>query len=355
MPAPLRQSVALVIEGPEGVLLVRRPDDDESLPGVWGLPAASLRPGESELDAVRRAGRDKLGLEVLPLRALGAERGRVADARLGGGGGVRRARAAGLGRRHAVLRLALGRPGGADAGGTGGLALRAGAAARARSRLGGVSAPRPAILARGPWAADQIEARWLEETFDPPADVDRAADAAVHHLRERGSPAHDGLATRLAAWREEHDRLLLELQPSRWALRLVEGNACDSLTALCVVRSADGRWLAGRRADWVSSWAGRWALGAGGAVDLGESPARTLSRELEEEWRLEPDRLSVEALVALPNGLAMVVGLATVSDGAEPVPDEEHDEWAWLPADVERWPAEADELRRVGRLLAAAT
>ena len=78
MPAPLRQSVALVIEGPEGVLLVRRPDDDESLPGVWGLPAASLRPGESELDAVRRAGRDKLGLEVLPLRALGDERGRVA-------------------------------------------------------------------------------------------------------------------------------------------------------------------------------------------------------------------------------------------------------------------------------------
>ena len=217
-----------------------------------------------------------------------------------------------------------------------------------------MSATRSAILARGPWAADQIEARWLEETFDPPAEVDRAADAAVHHLRERGSPAHDGLATRLAAWREEDDRLLLELQPSRWALRLVESNACDSLTALCVVRSADGRWLAGRRADWVSTWAGRWALGAGGAVDVGESPARTLSRELEEEWRLEPDDLTVEALVALPNGLAMVVGLAIVSDGAEPVPDEEHDEWAWLPADVERWPAEADELRRVGRLLCAA-
>ena len=104
----------------------------------------------------------------------------------------------------------------------------------------------------------------------------------------------------------------------------------------------------------MSTWAGRWALGAGGAVDLGESPARTLRRELAEEWRLEPERLSVEALVSLPNGLAMVVGLATVAEDAQPVPDDEHDEWAWLPADVERWPTEADELRRVGRLLTAA-
>ena len=72
---PLKRSVSLVIEGPEGLLLVRRPGDDESLPGVWGLPAASLRPGEGEEDAVRRAGRDKLGVEVRPLRPLGDEAG----------------------------------------------------------------------------------------------------------------------------------------------------------------------------------------------------------------------------------------------------------------------------------------
>jgi ADP-ribose pyrophosphatase YjhB (NUDIX family) len=151
------------------------------------------------------------------------------------------------------------------------------------------------------------------------------------------------MATRLAGWREEQGRLLLDLQPMRWAVRLVEGNACDSLTALCVVRTEDGRWLAGRRAAWVSTWAGRWALGAGGAVDLGEGPAQTLSRELDEEWQLEPDSLSVEALLGLPNGVVMVVGLATVADAAEPVPDDEHDEWAWWPADVDAWPAEADE------------
>jgi 8-oxo-dGTP diphosphatase len=211
---------------------------------------------------------------------------------------------------------------------------------------------RPGILARGPWHADQVDARWLSEEFEPPGEVDRLADEAVHDLRERGSPAHDGMATRLAGWREESGRLVLELQPMRWAVRLVEGNACDSLTALCVVRTADGRWLAGRRAGWVSTWANRWALGAGGAVDLGESPAETLSRELQEEWQLEPDRLSVEALLGLPDGIAMLVGLATVANGCDPVPDAEHDEWAWWPADPGRWPAEADErLRMMARML----
>jgi 8-oxo-dGTP diphosphatase len=65
--------VSLVIERPEGLLLVRRPDDDEDLPGVWGLPAATLAEGESEEDAVRRAGRDKLGVEVRPLRPIGQD------------------------------------------------------------------------------------------------------------------------------------------------------------------------------------------------------------------------------------------------------------------------------------------
>ena len=157
--------------------------------------------------------------------------------------------------------------------------------------------PRPGLLARGPWRPDQVEAVWREDAYEPPAEVDRMADGAVEGLRERGSPAHDGMATRLVAWDAGDDHLRLELQPVRWALRLLD-DASDSLTALCVVRSEDGRWLAGRRAGWVSSWAGRWALGAGGAVDLGESPAETLTRELQEEWRLRPDDLSVEALVA---------------------------------------------------------
>jgi ADP-ribose pyrophosphatase YjhB (NUDIX family) len=75
---PLKRSVSLVIEGHGGVLLVRRPDDDESLPGHWGLPAASLHEGESEVEALRRAGREKLGVELELLGPIGedeAERG----------------------------------------------------------------------------------------------------------------------------------------------------------------------------------------------------------------------------------------------------------------------------------------
>jgi hypothetical protein len=63
----------VVIEGAEGLLLVRRPDDDEDLPGMWGLPAVSLAAGESEEEAVRRAGRDKLGVELQPLQRVGGE------------------------------------------------------------------------------------------------------------------------------------------------------------------------------------------------------------------------------------------------------------------------------------------
>jgi hypothetical protein len=55
------------------LLLVRRPDDDEDLPGVWGLPAVSLGAGESEEDAVRRAGREKLGVELEPVERVGRE------------------------------------------------------------------------------------------------------------------------------------------------------------------------------------------------------------------------------------------------------------------------------------------
>jgi ADP-ribose pyrophosphatase YjhB (NUDIX family) len=79
---PLKHSVSLVVEGPGGLLLVRRPQGDESLPGAWGLPAATLRPGEGEEDAVRRAGRDKLGVEVRPRRALGEAAGERREYRI---------------------------------------------------------------------------------------------------------------------------------------------------------------------------------------------------------------------------------------------------------------------------------
>jgi 8-oxo-dGTP diphosphatase len=124
------------------------------------------------------------------------------------------------------------------------------------------------------------------------------------------------------------------------------------MAGLCVTRSADGRWLAGRRASWLASWAGRWALGAGGAVDLGESPANTLVRELREEWSVTPERVRGEALIRLPQRLVMFVGQAWLPEGAEVQPDHEHDEFAWWPRDIDQWPTEAEDgLRRMARWL----
>ncbi|PZR66269.1 MAG: NUDIX hydrolase [Solirubrobacterales bacterium] len=209
------------------------------------------------------------------------------------------------------------------------------------------------MLALGPWSADQVQTTWLAQKFEPAGEIDRAADAAVAELRERGSPSHDGLSARLAGYESGPDRLSLELQPSRWSLRLVDDTA-DSLSVLCVARAADGRWLAGRRAAWLASWAGRWALGAGGSVEVGENPAHTLTRELAEEWSVSAERLDVVALARLPSTLVILVGVAWLPAGAEVVPDAEHDEFAWWPADVDRWPEEADEpLRRMATMLAA--
>lgn len=70
----MKESVAIAIrDGAGRLLIVRRADDDESLPGVWGLPGASLRGGESRLQAAARAARDKLGVEVRVGRHLGDE------------------------------------------------------------------------------------------------------------------------------------------------------------------------------------------------------------------------------------------------------------------------------------------
>jgi 8-oxo-dGTP diphosphatase len=203
----------------------------------------------------------------------------------------------------------------------------------------------PEILARGPWPLERVSAHWCEDAYVPPVEHTAAADEAIRELQARGSPSHDGVAGRLVDFTVRNGGIEIEMQPLRWALRLVPGDASASMAALCVTRSADGRWLAGRRAPWVSSWAGRWALGAGGAVDLGENPADTLVRELEEEWAVEPERARGEALLRLPHGLVMFVGQAWLAAGAEEAvrPDDEHDAYAWWPREIEDWPEEAGE------------
>ena len=67
----VKQSVSVAIrsvaaDGRERVVAVLRPEVfGDPLGGLWGLPAASLREGETPDDAVARVLRDKLGLETL--------------------------------------------------------------------------------------------------------------------------------------------------------------------------------------------------------------------------------------------------------------------------------------------------
>jgi 8-oxo-dGTP diphosphatase len=210
------------------------------------------------------------------------------------------------------------------------------------------------VLARGPWQPDDIQVTWSDAPYAAPQPAIDEADRVLASLRDRGSPSHDGLAARLSGFDVDDGRLRLECEPVRWALRLLPDGAAQSLSAVCVVRSADGRWLAGRRAAWLATWAERWALGAAGSVEVGENPAETLARELAEEWSVTPERMTVEALVKLPSGLVSLVGLAWLPDGTDVTPDAEHDEFAWWPADVESWPEHADApLRRLAALVSS--
>jgi 8-oxo-dGTP diphosphatase len=208
----------------------------------------------------------------------------------------------------------------------------------------------PGILARGPWPAEAVRTRWREDAYEPTAEKAALADEAIAALQDRGSPSHDGLAARMSGF-DDRDGLELELQPMRWSLRLGD-DALSSISVQCVVRDGDGRWLAGRRAPWVATWAGRWALGAGGAVEVGENPVETLTRELEEEWGLVPERAQTEALVCTPNRLVLLIGQVWVPAGAEVARDPEHDAHAWWDADPGRWSDDASPaLRHMAMLL----
>ena len=202
------------------------------------------------------------------------------------------------------------------------------------------------ILARGPWDPSDLDVTWRDDPFEPDETAIAQADTLLDELRERGSPSHDGLAAGLASWSVDGDTLKLELQPARWSLRLLAENAVG-ISSTCIVRDAEGRWLAGRRAAWLATWAGRWALGAAGAVEVDEHPAETMLRELQEEWSVAADRLQLEALVRLPTGSFLLIGQAWLADGAMVTPDSEHDTFAWWPEDPAAWPEEAHEPLRV--------
>jgi ADP-ribose pyrophosphatase YjhB (NUDIX family) len=74
MSLPVKRSVAVLIRNGDNFLSTRRADDDDELPGVWGLPAGSYRELETLEDLITRIGRDKLGVTLIPIRRLGRGR-----------------------------------------------------------------------------------------------------------------------------------------------------------------------------------------------------------------------------------------------------------------------------------------
>jgi hypothetical protein len=70
MPPRVKHSVAVVIWNGEEILAIRRPDDDDELPGIWGLPAGTCRDEETVHELIRRIGHDKLGVQLTPARKI---------------------------------------------------------------------------------------------------------------------------------------------------------------------------------------------------------------------------------------------------------------------------------------------
>jgi 8-oxo-dGTP pyrophosphatase MutT (NUDIX family) len=208
------------------------------------------------------------------------------------------------------------------------------------------------IVARGPWLPADVTSSWLDGpyTYDAPAQA--AADRALAALEERDSPSHEGVSARLASHTVTPGRLDLALQRAPWSARLLDGDKHESLAAVCVLRDADGRWLAGRRAPWVAIWPGAWMLGGAGSIEAGEDVVETMRREVVEEWSVEPAGLAVEAIVRLPDGLLWLVAQAWLPRDAQPAANDEHADWAWWPASMADWPAGArPELVALGELL----
>ena len=203
-----------------------------------------------------------------------------------------------------------------------------------------------------PGRPDQVEARWTRRALRAAGRRHRGRRRRRRRARRArlAEPRRARRADRPATASPRTAGSTIDLQPARWSLRLVEGDASASVAALCVVRDSEGRWLAGRRAAWLASWPGRWALGAGGAVDVGESPVDTLVRELRRGVGGRAGARAGRGAGPPAARLVMFIGQAWLAPGAQVQMDHEHDDYAWWPADVGAWPDEADEpLRRMAR------
>ena len=65
-------SIAIALKNAAGETLgVKRPSNDDSLPGVWGLPAVTTNKGELPEAAAVRVGKEKLNCTIRSIKTLG--------------------------------------------------------------------------------------------------------------------------------------------------------------------------------------------------------------------------------------------------------------------------------------------
>jgi ADP-ribose pyrophosphatase YjhB (NUDIX family) len=72
---PVRHAISYVIynESRSKFIIVKRPSDDDALPDVWGLPAGHVKDNETYEEALIRSGKEKLGVELKPMRFIGRD------------------------------------------------------------------------------------------------------------------------------------------------------------------------------------------------------------------------------------------------------------------------------------------
>ena len=73
---PIKTSVAVFLLNPDDsskFLIVKRPNDDDSLPNVYGLPAGSIKEGELPEQVVKRIGIEKLNTEIEATKFIGSK------------------------------------------------------------------------------------------------------------------------------------------------------------------------------------------------------------------------------------------------------------------------------------------
>ncbi len=150
----------------------------------------------------------------------------------------------------------------------------------------------PGIFARGPWAPAQVRADWREDMYEPPDEATAAADAAITALA-RARLAEPRRPRRAPRRRTARRTASCRCRCSRSAGRCAWSTATppQSMAALCVTRAHDGRWLAGRRAAWLSTWAGAGPSAPAARSTSASPPPTRSTRELHEEWRLAADRV----------------------------------------------------------------